>query len=109
MVIVASGESTAACGLSHSSDSVSQSRNRRASPLSDATFIRRQSYASVSVKTSGALPDNKRTFCTDSLLHRSHIAAAILPIGLKCAQAADLPSMEMGQPVMALIIDRKST
>ena len=26
------------------------------------------------------------------------MAAAMLPTGLKCAQAADLPSMEMGQP-----------
>jgi len=31
------------------------------------------------------------------------MAAAMLPSGLKCAQAADLPSMEMGMPVMAFI------
>src|ERR1022692_4361106 len=38
-----------------------------------------------------------------SLLQRSHIAAAMLPIGLKCAQAADLPSIDIGQTAIALI------
>src|SRR3972149_5552726 len=56
---------------------------------------------SISVKASGAEPDSNCTCCTDSLLQRSHMAAAMLPTGLKCAQAADLPSMEMGQPAMA--------
>jgi hypothetical protein len=57
------------------------------------------------VKASGALPERRRTFWTDSLLQRSHMAAAMLPTGPKCAQLADLPSIEMGQPVMALITD----
>ena len=100
--IVASGDKTAACGLSHSSDAVIQLRICKAPPLvAAAAFINLQSYVSNSVKTSGALPESSRTFCTDSLLHRSHILAAMFPSGLKCAQLADLPSIEMGKPVIA--------
>jgi len=40
-------------------------------------------------------------FCTDSLLYKSHMAAATLPTGLKCAQQADLPSLAMRAPVIA--------
>jgi hypothetical protein len=55
------------------------------------------------VYASGAFPESSLTFCTDSLLHKSQAAAAMFPTGLKCAQLADLPSMEIGQPVIALI------
>src|SRR5665213_2784838 len=100
--IVASGDRTAACGLNHSSDAVIQLRICNAPPLvAAAAFINLQSYVSNSVKTSGALPESRRTFCTDSLLHRSHMPAAMFPNGLKCAQLADFPSIEIGKPVMA--------
>jgi len=43
-------------------------------------------------------------FWTDSLLHRSQVAAAMFPSGLRCAQAADLPSIDIGYPVIAFRI-----
>src|ERR1022692_2875951 len=50
------------------------------------------------------MPPSNLMFCTDSLDQVWQHAAARLPIGLKCAQAEVLPSMAMGQPVMALRI-----
>ena len=47
---------------------------------------------------------SRRRCCTDSLLQRSQAAPAMLPTGLRWAQVADLPSMAMGLPVMALSI-----
>ena len=41
-------------------------------------------------------------FCTDSLLQVSQTAAAMLPTGLRCAQAALFPSSAIGKPVIAL-------
>ena len=41
-------------------------------------------------------------FCTDSFDQVSQVAAAMLPSGLRCAQADVLPSMAIGNPVIAL-------
>jgi hypothetical protein len=41
-------------------------------------------------------------FWIDSLLHRSQAAAEMLPTGLRWAQAAVFPSIEIGMPAMAL-------
>ena len=46
--------------------------------------------------TVGAMPPNSFTFWTDSLLHRSAVALAMLPRGERWAQAASAPSMAMG-------------
>src|SRR5690349_17258807 len=50
------------------------------------------------------MPPRSLIFWTLSLDHVSQVAAAMLPNGLRCAHAAVLPSIAIGNPVMAFKI-----